>query len=117
MYKKQRITKTSINVNSSIEGETIEKKIRRIVNNKEPITDGAPIIFTERKDGVQPAYDVRTDRWEVAIDAMDQVDKAHKAKREERHKTEEQKESEKRAKEAKDGMQKEGEGTSDNTSK
>ena len=36
------------------EGETIEQKVNRIVNNNEPITDGAPIIFTERKDGVLP---------------------------------------------------------------
>ena len=31
------------------EGEQLEEKVRRIVNNNEPITDGAPIIFTEKK--------------------------------------------------------------------
>lgn len=82
MYKKQKTVKTSIIVNESIEGETIEQKIERIVNNKEPITDGAPPIYTERKDGVIPAYDIRTDRWELAVDAMDIVDKQNKAKRE-----------------------------------
>ena len=55
------------------EGETIEQKVNRIVNNNEPITDGAPIIFTERKDGVLPEYDIRTDRWDIAITAMDKV--------------------------------------------
>ena len=44
------------------EGEQIEEKVRRIVNNNEPITDGAPIIFTEKKDGVLPEYNIRTDR-------------------------------------------------------
>ena len=44
----------------SYEGETIEQKVERIVNNNEPITDSAPQIFTERKDGVQAAYNVRT---------------------------------------------------------
>ena len=62
------------------EGETIEQKINRVVNNKEPITDGAPIIYTERKAGVQPAYNIRTDRFEIAIEAMDKVAKTNLAK-------------------------------------
>ncbi len=65
-----------------LEGEPLEHKIERIVNNNEPITDGAPIIYTDRKDGVQPAYNIRTDRWEVATDAMDKVHKSKVAKRE-----------------------------------
>ena len=58
---------------TTYEGETIETKVNRIVNNGEPITDGAPIIYTERKDGVLPEYDIRTDRWDITIDAMDKV--------------------------------------------
>lgn len=81
MYKKAIPTKTSLNVNDHIEGETIEQKIERVVNNKEPITDGAPIVYTERKDGVIPAYDPRTDKWDVAIDATDYISKSHIAKR------------------------------------
>lgn len=82
MYKKQQIPKTTIKVNESYEGERIEEKIQRIVNNKEPITDGAPLIYTERKHGVQPAYDIRTDRFEIAVDAMDKITKSHLARRE-----------------------------------
>lgn len=55
------------------QGECIEKKVQRIVNESEPIEDGAPIIFQERADGVKPEFNIRTDRWEVAIDAMDKV--------------------------------------------
>lgn len=66
----------------TFEAETIEQKIDRIVNNKEPIKDGAPIIFTERKDGVLPEYDIRTDRWDIAITAMDKVHTDRIAKRE-----------------------------------
>lgn len=84
MYKKNKMEKTSIAINKSYEGETIEKKIRRITNNKEPITDGAPLIYTDRKDGVESQYNIKTDRWEVAIDAMDYVAKSHEAKRMER---------------------------------
>lgn len=64
------------------EGETIEEKVNRVVNNNEPITDGAPIIFTEKKDGVLPEYNIRTDRWDVALTAMEKMDMARKAKKE-----------------------------------
>ena len=55
------------------EAESIEEKVRRVVNQNEPIEDGAPIIFQERGDGVKPEFNIRTDRWEVAIEAMDKV--------------------------------------------
>lgn len=55
------------------EGEYIEEKVRRITESGEPIEDGAPIIYTERKDGINPAYNIRTDRWDIAQSAMEQV--------------------------------------------
>lgn len=103
MYnKRNKPTKTDIYRNTSYIGEQIEDKVKRILNNKEPITDGAPIIFTERKDGVMPQYDIRTDRFEIAIDAMDAASKSWQAKREERASLGEQ---------AKEGMKKEDAGT------
>jgi hypothetical protein len=62
------------------EGESIENKVRRITENNEPITDGAPIIYTNRNAGVLPAYNIRTDRWEIAQEAMDAVNQANLAK-------------------------------------
>lgn len=62
------------------EGEAIEEKVKRITENNEPITDGAPIIYTNRDDGVLPAYNIRTDRWDVAQAAMDAVNQANLAK-------------------------------------
>lgn len=73
MYKKNKMTKTSIELNQSVEGETIEMKIERIKNSKEPIKDGAPLQYTERKDGVIPAYNIRTDKGELAIEATDKL--------------------------------------------
>ena len=67
---------------NNLEGERIETKIQRILQNKEPISDGAPEIYTERKDGVLPAYNIRTDRFDIAIEAMDKVNKTQTAKRE-----------------------------------
>lgn len=81
MYQKYKPSITTITANESYKGETIEQKINRIVNNKEPIKDGAPLVYTDRKDGVQPAYNPRTDRFEVAVEAMDKVTQAKLAKR------------------------------------
>lgn len=72
---------TGFNVNDSYEGESIEQKMERVIENNEPITDSAPIIYTDRKNGVLPEYDIRTDRFEIAIDAMDKVSATHYAKR------------------------------------
>ena len=47
-----------------------------------PVTISTPLIYTERKEGVIPAYDVRTDRFEIAIEAMGKVVKSNVAKRE-----------------------------------
>ena len=75
--------KPRLKVNESYEGERIEQKIERITVNKEPITDGAPIVYTERADGVRPEYDIRTDKWDIAIDAMGVIEKTHKTRRQE----------------------------------
>ena len=42
MYKYKIKSETNIQINQSIEGERIETKIERMLNNKEPIKDGAP---------------------------------------------------------------------------
>ena len=53
MYKTPIFAKTRMQRNTSVQGETIEQKIERIISNKEPIKDGAPLIYTERKQGVK----------------------------------------------------------------
>lgn len=82
MYRKPKYNNNTIQVNNTYEGETIEQKIERMVSNREPITDGAPMTYTERKDGVNPDYNIRTDRWEHAIEGMDKATKSWRAKRE-----------------------------------
>lgn len=85
MYKrvnmKERAGKSGLESIELFEGETIETKVDRVVNNKEPIKDGAPIIYEENRDGVNPSHDIRTDRFEVAIEAMDVGNKAKVAQR------------------------------------
>ncbi len=85
-YKAKKTVKSQMTSIETVEGEPIEWKVERLTSNKEPIKDGAPEIFTERKDGVVSGYNIRTDRWEVATDAMDKVQKSVVAKREEKAK-------------------------------
>ena len=56
--------------------------------NKEPIKDGSAMIYTDRKDGVNPAYDIRTDRFELACEAMDKIHRSKLAKKEDKPATE-----------------------------
>lgn len=63
------------------EGEYLEQFLRKQIDSKEPIQATAKINYTERKDGVLPQYDIRTDRFEYAMRAMDKVHATEAAKR------------------------------------
>ena len=54
-------------------GETLIKKIQRILDENEPLTDGAPLIYTPKQAGVREDCNVRTDKWDLAMKAMDRV--------------------------------------------
>lgn len=84
MYNKQQPGKTLIKSNKSKEGENIEAKIRRILRNKEPIKDSSPRVFTERKEGVKPEYDIRADKFDAAVELSTAISNSHSNKREER---------------------------------
>lgn len=64
--------------NLTYQAEPREVKLRKIINGEaNNMEDGVfPTIYTERKDGVQPEFDIRTDRFEVAIDAMDKINQS-----------------------------------------
>jgi len=82
MYKINNYSNTSFNINESVEGQTLEQKIEQIINNKEQIKDGSPLIFTEKSEGVKAGYNIRTDRFEIAVDAIDKMQKSSIAKSE-----------------------------------
>lgn len=54
-------------------GETLIKKIQRILDENEPLKDGAPMIYTPKQAGVRDDCNVRTDKWALAMNAMDRV--------------------------------------------
>lgn len=84
MYRVNKTKKGTLRVNNEQEGESIETKVRRVMQQGAPIEDGAPIIYQERNEGVAPEYDIRSDRFEMAINEIDKSVKAHIAKRESR---------------------------------
>lgn len=64
--------------NLTYQAEPREVKLRKIINGESnDVEDGVfPTIYTEKKDGVQPEFDIRTDRFEVAIDAIDKINQS-----------------------------------------
>ena len=60
-------------INMVEKGETLIKKIQRILDENEPLTDGAPMIYTPKQEGVRDDCNVRTDKWALAMNAMDKV--------------------------------------------
>lgn len=60
------------------QAEPREVKLRKIISGEaNNMEDGVfPTIYTEKKDGVLPEYDIRTDRFEVAIDAIDKINQS-----------------------------------------
>lgn len=85
-YKQNKMKDRMPRVNTSVEGEPIETKIERMLNNKEKIKDAAPLVYTERKEGIRASTNIRTDRFEVAVEAADKISKSYKARRQERQK-------------------------------
>lgn len=79
IIRERKTLKTGFPV-EAYEGESIEDKCARIVENNEPISDGAPLTYTKRADGVKPEYNVRTDKWDIAIETMNKVAQAKKNK-------------------------------------
>lgn len=101
---------TTLRVNNHYEGESIETKIKRLLENTDGIKGEAARIFTERKEGVRPDMDIRTDRWDLATEKMDIVSRNRLAKRDDRHDL-----SGKKAKEAQERLKKEADKNSQST--
>lgn len=64
--------------NLTYQAEPRDVKLRKIISGESnDMEDGVfPTIYTEKKDGVQPEFDIRTDRFEVAIDAIDKINQS-----------------------------------------
>lgn len=69
-------------LSQEMEAKSLEQVLHEALSNKEPVkTNNNNLQYTERKDGVLPIYDIRTDRFEIARKASDKVNKTNSAKR------------------------------------
>lgn len=59
--------------NYTCNAQSLEEKIAGLLANNSPIDSISPMYYTEKKDGVKPETDIRTDRWEIAVDTADKV--------------------------------------------
>lgn len=71
---------SQIKIQNTYEAEPLEVKLRRKMKGgkvDEEEGDGKTwaIAYTEKKDGVRPEYDIRTDRFEIAREAMETLEK------------------------------------------
>lgn len=73
--------KTSINVNNGYEAKPLEMYLADATTESTPIQVMSPMIYTAREDGVQPQYDIRTDKWVVAQMALGEQSKTAIARR------------------------------------
>lgn len=65
-------------------GESIEQKCRRVTEGNQPIEAVSPMYYQERKAGIENATNIRTDKWDVALQAMDSIAVGTRKKREEK---------------------------------
>lgn len=75
-------TRSDFQMNTTYQVESLTQKLRRITGNNEAIKAEVPVVYTEKKDGVMPAYDIRSDRFEIAREAVEKMQKAADVSRE-----------------------------------
>lgn len=55
------------------EGQSMEEFLRKAMQGNEPIEATAKLTYNDRKDGVLPQHDIRTDRFDLALQATDKL--------------------------------------------
>lgn len=91
MYPKNiSYNKTGLRINKTKQGETIEQMLEKLGKN-EPIKQTAPLLYYDRAEGVRPETDIRTDRFDVAIEASSKIKSSYQARRDEAAKERENK--------------------------
>lgn len=82
MYNTKTFRQTSFNINNSVEGETLEEKLERAMNNGEAMKGERALIYTEKKEGSLPGHNIRTDRFEIAVEMKEKMQKSDYVKTE-----------------------------------
>lgn len=59
----------------------MEEFLRKALNGNEPVQATAKMTYNDRKDGVLPQHDIRTDRFDLAMMATDKIHASQAAAR------------------------------------
>lgn len=78
--KTNKETQTQISRNETYSAEPLLVKIRRMAETNEPIAAETTRIYTDKKMGVMAAYDIRADKFDIAMAAQDKYQAAMTAK-------------------------------------
>lgn len=70
---RNKVPASMIVKNDSYEADPLCIKLQKIMEGKGSIDETAPIIYTEKRNGVLPDYNIRTDRFEVAREAKEKI--------------------------------------------
>lgn len=72
------VTKSQIDTEVQLrEGQSIEEVMRINTANKVEPAPMLPELYQSREEGIDPLCDVRTDKFDMALDAMDKITRAH----------------------------------------
>lgn len=82
MYKSNYNNRGNVKRNECYKAETIEQEVSRALNNGEKLEHTKTLIYTEKKAGTPAGYNIRTDRFEIALDAIETLEKSKTARRE-----------------------------------
>lgn len=80
-YKQNRIVRSQLKSVKLNDGMTMETNVALWLKNQNESEEQKEMVYTERKDGINQGMDIRSDRFDIAIDAMDKSAKSIKAKR------------------------------------
>lgn len=68
-------SKRLFQVNNTYEGKSIEQEIAERMEGNNIELGGKALLYTEKKDGVLPETDIRSDKFELAMIAKDKVER------------------------------------------
>lgn len=68
--------------NESYEGQSIETMIAKRMTGSDVEIGGKALMYTDRRDGVLPETNIRSDRFEIAQNALETVERNRIARRE-----------------------------------
>ena len=54
-------------------GQSLEEFLRKATQGLEPIEATAKLTYNDRKEGVLPQHDIRTDRFELALQLTNKI--------------------------------------------